>query len=126
MPPDSCARAVLVDSHLPEGIRIKTGKFRNPHQKIVEKRRDRTCLLDSTTAVVIFQAKANHPAISKMALELKGLQVQLLERRDKGSFLFFSHDVLSIVETTRLRLSRSHFHLGKQCILPIHQTTPDG
>ena len=126
MPSNPCTRAVLVDSHLLKRIGFAAGKLRDPDQKIVEKRRHLNGLLDSAAAVVISKTKANVPSISKVPVEFKGLQVQLAERSDKCSFLLFGYYLLPIAKTVRLKLSRSLFHLGEQCILPVQMNLPDG
>jgi hypothetical protein len=126
VPPNPCARAVLIDPHLLKRIRFVPGELRDPDQKIVEKRRHVNGLLDSAAAVVISKTKANDPSISKVPVEFKGLQVQLAERSDKCSFLLFGYYLLPIAKTVRLKLSRSLFHLGEQCILPVQMNLPDG
>jgi hypothetical protein len=118
VPPNSCARAILIDSYLLKFIGFVACKLRDADQKIVEKRRHCTGRFDSAAAVIILKAKAADPAISNMSVEFKRLQVQFAERSDECSFLFFGYYLLPITRTPRLRFCRSHFHLVEQCILP--------
>ncbi len=55
----------------------------------------------------------------------KGLRFSCPSEATSAAFLFFGHCLLPIAEAARLWLSRSLFHLGKECVLSVHRNHSD-
>ena len=90
MPTNTGSWPVLIDSGLAEFAHTAASELRRLSAQFVEKRRKLIRGFHRTPAVIVPQPETGHSSISQMALELKRLELQLLQASYKRSLLDFS------------------------------------
>ena len=74
MPADACARLILIDEHLAEGLRRPVEQSRDLAPQRFEKLRKRRRLDHRAAAVIIAVAEAHDLAIGEVAVEVERLE----------------------------------------------------
>ena len=99
MPADSGARTVFVDQDLREGARRPSGEGGDLGLKGRQKVRNRRRLHYLAAFVVVAQAKADHPPIGEMAMEIESLEGQVAKTADEVSLLIRSQEIRLVAKS---------------------------
>jgi hypothetical protein len=83
-------------------------------KSLIEELRHVVCFFNETPGEVIFESKINHPPVPDVAVELKGLEIQRLNRCHEDALFLFTDSFFLIPKTPRYYLGRFLLKLRKQ------------
>src|ERR1700733_13423017 len=106
MPTDSSANLIFVDAHLLKSILVVSGELSGAAEKLMEELRYAVCFFNEMPGEIIFESEIDDPPVPDVAVELKGLEIQRLNRCHQNALFFFTDSFFLVSKTRRHNLGR--------------------
>jgi len=124
MPTDSSTNLIFVDAHLSKSTLVVSGEVSRATMDLIEELRHVVCFSNEAPGEVIFESKIDHPPVPDVAVELKGLEIQRLNRCHEDALFLFTDSFFLVPKTPRygrflLKLRKQRALTARRILLAI-------